>query len=323
VKGAFRGDANLIDLSGRMYETAQAMRRQAPALEGPWNQQLRSRASVSGLRVITVWNASGGAGKTTVATNLAYEAATRGLRTLLVCLGAPDDTPMILGLEPEPNVGRWPADPTPDGLKGLVQRLGDLDVIVGFRSVVEESTAGAIPPENPGSIPNLVMTAAYQGYAVIVLDAPPCTTAPLAIMAANTLLLVARPTAADAHRTLEAVRTVLRHLAGRHRVAPSNIYIVLNQGAAGDYGPDEWHRLLAVGCKQAGLAAPPVAVSIPNDPAVRTAQNNARLAMQVSDELARGIHVLAEALFGGEAVRKPKEEGRRFKIGSVGIRIKK
>jgi len=322
VKGAFRGDVHLPELAGRMYETAQALRQQAPALEGAWRPP--RAGGVSGLRIVTVWNTSGGTGKTTVATNLAYEAANRGLKTLLVSLGAPDDTPMILDLQPEPNLARWPNDPSPEGLKALIQRVGDLDVIVGFRNVLEESSAVALQPEQAGSIPSLVMTAAYQSYAVIVVDAPPSTTAPLAIMAANTLVLVARPTAADAQRTLEAVRTVLRHLAGRHRVAPANIFVVLNQGASGDYGPDEWHKLLAVGCKQAGLAAPPVAVAIPDDPAVRTAQNNGKIAMQVSDELARGIHVLADALFGGEVERpRAKAEGRSVRIGGLGIRFKK
>src|SRR3989304_9884204 len=109
--------------------------------------------------------AGGGVGKTPVASCLAYEAGRRGLQSLLIGLGAPDDLPLILGLEPEPNLGGWRHDPTLNGLKAMLQQVGDLDVIAGFRNVIEETQALAARPEEPASIPRLAMTAACNGYA--------------------------------------------------------------------------------------------------------------------------------------------------------------
>ncbi len=321
VKGIFRGDVNLAELVGRMYDTAMSLRSRAPALEGAWRQGARP-GGMSGLRIISVWNQAGGVGKTTVATNLAYEASQRGLRTLLIGLGAPDDMPLILGLDPEPNISGWRTNPTPEGLSTLVQQVGDLDVIAGFRSVIDEARAMGIKPEEACSIPSLAMTAAYNGYGVIVLDTPPSTTAPASIMAANTLILVSRPTASGAQRTVEAYRTVVRRLAGEHRISPANIFIVLNMAGSGDYSADEWHRMTASALKKAGLGAPPIAVVLPEDPAVKTAQNNGKMAMMASDSLARGINTMADALFGGGAEKKTKREGRGFKIGSLRLKVK-
>jgi arsenite-transporting ATPase len=322
VKGVFRGDVNLAELVGRMYDTAMTLRSRAPALEGPWRGDKRP-GGIAGLRIVTVWNEAGGVGKTTVASNLAYEASRRGLQTLLVGLGAPDDLPMILGLEPEPNLSGWQANPVPEGLRTLIQKVGDLDVIAGFRNVIDEARAMGSQPEEPGSIPSLAMTAAYNGYAVIVLDAPHSTTAPAAIMSANTLILVSRPTLAGAQRTVEAYRTVVHRLAGEHRIVPANIFVVLNLVGNGDYAVDEWHRMTAIALKKIGLGAPPVAVALPEDPAVKTAQNNGKFAMLVSDGLARGIHTLADALFGSQAEGNRERKSRVLKIGGLRFRIRK
>jgi arsenite-transporting ATPase len=322
VKGAYRGDVNLSQLLGRMYETALTLRTRAPSLVEPFVKGRRPGTMVTGLRIIAVWNQAGGVGKTTIATNLAYEASRRSLRTLLVGLSAPDDLPLIMGLEPEPNISGWQANPTREGLKVLIQQAGDLDVIAGFRNVIDEARAMNIKPTEPQSIPNLAMDAAYSGYATIILDTPPSTTAPAAIMGANTLLLVSRPTAAGAQRTMEAYRTVVKRLAGEHRISPANIMVVLNMATGEDYAPDEWHQMMAGALKKAGLGAPPIAVVIPEDPSIRVAQNNGKLAMQVSDTLARGIHKLADALFGTGA-EAPEEESRGLKIGGLRFKIKK
>jgi cellulose biosynthesis protein BcsQ len=305
-----------------MYDTALTLRTRAPSLVEPWVSEKRPGRTVTGLRIIAVWNQAGGVGKTTVATNLAYEASRRGLRSLLIGLSAPDDLPLIMGLEPEPNISGWQANPTQEGLKVLIQKVGDLDVIAGFRNVIDEARAMNVKPTEPHSIPNLAMVAAYSGYATIAMDTPPSTTAPAAIMGANTLLLVSRPTAAGAQRTVEAYRTVVKRLAGEHRISPSNIMVVLNMATGGDYSPDEWHQMLAGALKKAGLGAPPIAGVIPEDPAIRVAQNQGKVAMQVSDSLARGIHKLANTLFGAGA-EEAEKKGRGLKIGGISFKIKK
>jgi len=322
VKGCYRGDVNIAEVAGRMYDTAMSLRTKAPSLDRAWRADGR-RGGLTGLRIITVWNQAGGVGKTTVASNLAYESAKRGHQTLLIGLGAPDDLPLIMGLEPEPNIGSWNTNPTPEGLKAIIQELGDLDVVAGFRNVIDEARAMGIKPDEAGSIPNLAMTAAYNGYAAIIIDTPPSTTAPASIMAANTLLLVSRPTAAGAQRTMEAYKTVLQKLAGEHRIAPANIFVVLNIAGGGDYNPDEWHNMMAAALKKAGLGVPAISVVLPEDPAVKTAQNNGKVAMLASDKLARGINTLADMLFGTGAAAEKKKDGRGFKLGGVSFKVKK
>jgi len=123
--------------------------------------------------------------------------ARRGLRSLLVGLDAPDVMPLQLGLKSEPNILGWFTNPTDVGLKNSVQHVGDLDVLAGFPDILAEETGQKAEDKN--SISSLVTTAAYGGYAAILLDAPASSSlASNAVMSANTWVLVARPTLADA-----------------------------------------------------------------------------------------------------------------------------
>ena len=62
VKGAYRGDVNLSQLLGRMYETALTLRTRAPSLVEPFVKGRRPGTMVTGLRIIAVWNQAGGMG---------------------------------------------------------------------------------------------------------------------------------------------------------------------------------------------------------------------------------------------------------------------
>jgi len=107
-----------------------------------------------------------------------------------------------------------------------------------------------------------------------------------------------------------------------HRIAPANILLVLNQTGDGGYTPDEWHRMTATAPKAAGLGAPPVVAALPRDPAVVAAQNNGKVATLVSDGLARGIHTLADALFGPAQRELREKPGRVFRLGGTRIKLK-
>lgn len=292
VRGVFVGDLNLLELLPRIYADATARRTQAPDLS--WAVR-EGGPTLAGLRILTVWNQAGGTGKSTVAAALALEAARRGLPALLVGLGAPDPLPLHLGLAAEPNLTAWMTSPSREGLAGALQRVGDLSVLVGFPDVIAEARAMGMRPEDPGSIPQLAMTAAYAGYAVVIFDAPPEGLAPLAISASNSLLIVARPTVADAWCSVEAVRTVSERLAGQHRIPPEGILVALNRVRQGAMSSGEWH---AAASKALGRPFPPVVASIPDDPAVEEAQNHGKPPAHASDRFARAIHTLADALFG-------------------------
>lgn len=320
VKGVYKGDLNLVALLGEMYAAAAAQRsnRLNQGMEALWNPPQSGGGAPLGLRVVAVWNQAGGVGKTTVATNLAYEAARRGLPTLLVGMGAPDDLPLILGLKPEPNLNHWRANPTPEGLKLALQKVDTLDVLAGFPDVLSEARAISTPLDAPESIPRMVMTAAYMGYAVIVLDAPPTALASAALAAANTLVLVARPSLEGVMRTVEAYRTVVERLAGEHHIPPAGVQIVLNR-TSGRMSVDEWHKAAS---GLLGRPFPPVAAQIAEDSRVGEAQDGRRIPLNMSDTFARGLKPLADALFSLQPHEQPNNgKGRTFEIFGVRVRL--
>jgi len=323
VKGVYKGEMNLVALAGEIYAAAVATRqaRLNQGMEALWSRPQAQPGSGMplGLRVVAVWNQAGGVGKTTLATNLAYEAARRGLPTLLVGMGAPDDLPLILGLKPEPNLNHWRANPTAEGLKLALQKVDTLDVLAGFPDVLSEARAITTPLDAPESIPKLVLTAAYMGYAVIVLDAPPTALASAALAAANTLVLVARPSLEGVMRTVEAYRTVVERLAGEHHIPPSGVHVALNRVSA-RMDVDEWHKAASA---LLGRPFPPVMAQIPDDPRVGGAQDERKIPLNVSDAFARGLKPLADALFsahGAQAVENRNGKGKVFEI--FGVRIK-
>jgi cellulose biosynthesis protein BcsQ len=321
VKGVYRGELNLVALAGEIYAAAQAQRqvRLNAGLEALWRRpQSALGGTPLGLRVIAVWNQAGGVGKTTLATNLAYDAARRGLPTLLVGLGAPDDLPLILGLKPEPNLNHWRANPTVEGLKLALQKVDTLDVLAGFPDVLSEARAINTPLEAPESIPKLVLLAAYMGYAVIVLDAPPTALASAALAAANTLVLVARPSLEGVMRTVEACRTVVERLAGEHHIPSSGVYVALNR-TGGRMSAEEWHKAASA---LLGRPFPPVLAQIPEDPRVGEAQDGRKLPLNLSEAFARGLKPLSEALFSTQGAAAESQNGNRKTFEIFGVRVK-
>ena len=318
VKGAYRGDLAIAELTGRIYGDALALRSTLqPGPAGVWAAPPRGVQPVQ-MRIVAVWNQTGGVGKTTISTNLAYESARRGLPTLLVGLGAPDDLPLILSLKKEPNLSHWRATPTPEGLKAAIQKKDHLDVLAGFPDVLSEAQAINTPVDAPNSLERLVNQAIRSEYAVIVLDAPPTALAAPAIAAANTLVLVGRPSLEGVMRTVEAYRTVVERLAGQHTIPHNGVYVVLNRvGSRLDGG--EWHRSAS---QLLGRAFPPIVAQIPDDPRVGAAQDNRALPLVASDEFARALKPLADALLSvrdGSGYAAPQK--RVFQLGPLRIRI--
>lgn len=323
VKSVHRGDFNTADLLTRAYTDALALRFTSPIVSpSAWAGGRGGGSTIAGLRIITVWNRSGGVGRTSVAASLAQAVARRGLRTLLIGLGAPDVLPLHLGLQSEPNIMTWFSNPTDEGLKASLQTVGDLHVMTGFPDVMSEAE-GDRPSEAKGSLSELVTSAAYGSFAAIILDTPVAGVAPRAVSAANTWLVVSRPTVADVWNSVEAFRTVTQKAAGKHRITPGNIFTVLNMRTNGMLTADEWHRAADAGARKLGLVAgfPPVVATIPYVPEVPISQDNGRSALDAADEFARPIHKLADMLFGQAVGAAAKPDGNFKRLGPLKIRM--
>jgi cellulose biosynthesis protein BcsQ len=323
VKGVYRGDVNLVELSAKLFGDVQALRRSSNhGMEALWKPRDEGNSPV-GMRIIAVWNQSGGVGKTTVSTNLAYEAARRGLTTLLIGLGAPDDLPLILGLKPEPNIVSWRSNPNQDGLKRALQKLDTLDVLAGFPDVLSEAQAINTPADVPNSVQMLILTAAYAGYAVIVLDAPPTVLAANAISGANTLVLVARPSLEGVMRTVHAYRTVVERLAGEHRIAKNGVFVVLNRTTPSRMSSEEWHRAAS---SMLGQPFPPIIAQIADESQIGELQDRKRIPLLVSESFTRSIQPLANALFstsgGASSDKISKPQGKSHEIRLFGMKVK-
>ncbi|HFC08247.1 MAG TPA: ParA family protein [Chloroflexi bacterium] len=315
VKAAYVGDIdNLKTLTDTIVANAQAAVLQDGAI---WNAS-RGGNAVAGFKSVAVWNQAGGVGKTTVASNLAAAAAQRGVPTLLIGLGAPDDLALIMGLKPRPNITEWLANPTADGLKEAIQKRDNLDVLAGFPDVLSEARLTSLPADAPSNIPNLVTTAAYMGYGLVVIDAPPSSLAANAIAAANTLVLVARPSLEGVLRAVEAYRTVTERLAGRHRITATGVHVVLNR-TGNRLSTQEWH---AAASDLLGRGFPPVLAEIPDLPAVGRAQDARQLPIAVSAEFARALNPLVSALApAGSNGNGRFRRGKEYRFLGIKVRV--
>lgn len=321
VKGIYLDDINLAQVSGRIYAEVLALRNQGPALQKTAHSTLSTQMA-GGLRVITVWSRSGGCGKTTIACALALEAAQRGIKTLLIGLSVPDiSLPTFLNLKTTPNLFSWMASPTyEEGIQHAVQKVGNLDVLVGLQDGVRENEL-IKPMEDPASINQLVITATYGGYSVVILDAPVSGPYVNAISASNTMVLVSSPMLDQAVITAEAYRMAFKRLRDLHRIGVGNAYIVLNRFRNNLLSSDEWHEAADAYTRAMGVGAfPPVADVIPETTEIGMAANAGRSVLTASESFAAPIHRLGDMLYGrsGNGPGK-KEEARSLKFGPIRI----
>lgn len=125
-------------------------------------------------RVVTVFAAKGGVGKTTVSTNLAAELASDGSRVLLVDLDLSfGDVGIALGLVPERSMSDVVA------MAGHLDEQGLASVVTPHDSGLDALCAPSLPADAeriPGSSITEVLRVAKRMYQYVVVDTPPAFT---------------------------------------------------------------------------------------------------------------------------------------------------
>ncbi len=324
VKGVYYLDANLASLAEEMYGGALMARMARTAQSPTWGGSSAQGVAPVSTRIIAVWSLAGGVGKTTTASNLAYEAALRGYPTLLVGTGAPDDLPLRLGLRARPNINTWHANPTPEGLRAAVQKLDTLDVIAGYPDPISESMAVEMPVNDPASIKQLVNTAIQEGYAIIVIDAPPTTLAVHALTAANTLVIVARPTDEGVYRAQGGLASLGR-LQNDIHIPQNRMFTVLNGVRNSPYAMDarSWHQAAS---QLLGYPFPPVVAQVPWDFAIQDLQQQKVVQIRRLESYRKALKPLADTLFADIRNQGPSASGKGngkkvLKLGPVKVRL--
>ena len=210
-------------------------------------------------RVVTVFAAKGGVGKTTMSTNVAAELATSGAKVLLVDLDlAFGDVAITLGLLPE----RTAADLI--AMSGHLDEHGLASVVTPHDSGLEVVCAPASPADAeriPGPLVTELIRTARRVYDFVLIDTPPAFTEHVlaAFDASDVSILIATldiPAVKNLRLTLDTL-----DLLGHPRESE---VIVLNRSDA------------KVGLTAADVATAlsrPIAVQVPSSAAVPAAIN--------------------------------------------------
>lgn len=221
-----------------------------------------------GWRGLAIWSLEGGIGKTLIAWSLGAECVRRGLKCLLVGLGAPDILPLQAGLNPSPNLLQWHQDPRPETVRDLLQHNGQLDLLAGFPSPRDLGNFAPAAMDGDSSLPSLTVETARMGYAVTILDISAQELAAPALKAANSLLLVSSATARGAVAAVEAWRLARQEIG----LPASACHLVLNRTRSGQMSAREYTATVRSGLRD--MPEPVAAMSEEPDlePALAQAQ---------------------------------------------------
>ena len=196
------------------------------------NGQLRAGSVVTGTRVVAFLSARGGVGRSTVAECLGYELAVRhNVQTILLACDLPPATVLRMqGLRYVPNAMEFFRRPG-DGFNAAIQKYERLDIITAPVNSIEYARA-VEPVEGQGSpLRNLFMATWTRNYAAVLLDLPAGEQSWTleGITAANTAVIVARPSIADIAGVVHTLRLLTERMSEKHRIPREAIYLVLNQ----------------------------------------------------------------------------------------------
>jgi cellulose biosynthesis protein BcsQ len=323
VRGVYVQPAAPAEVLKRGFNAVQTERakRQAISPLGQVFSRADRSAVVVGTRVIAFISAQGGVGKSTLAEGFGFElAARRNINSLLFSFDLPPTAVLRLDIRYQPSAQEFFAQPGPLGFKESIQTTKDgLDVVIAPCESYTYANVATAGPEDARSIRSLVITSYAFNYGAILLDLPSgegaWTMQPL--LAANLVLIVSRPTLDGIRATAHTARLLTENLQSNHRVPKENIFVVLNQRTKNStFTASSFHQK---GANEYGWF-PPVLTTIDFDPVIPQAQDAARPAINVSEDLGKNIAGLADTFYGdlNQGSKNGRYKGRSF----MGIRIR-
>ncbi len=306
----------VLNVGFSAVQTEYAKRQSAAPLQQMYAGGPRSAGAV-GTRVIAFVSSQGGVGRSTLAEALGFEiTARRNIRTLLFSFDLPSPAPLRLGLRYVPNASEFFARPE-GGIQDAVQSTPDgLDVVIAPPDTYAYAQAVDVERGAANSIRSLVMSSYMLHYGAILLDLPDgeSTWMMQALLAANTVVIVSRPTLEGIKATAHIAQLITEKLVSDHRIPKEGIFVALNQRTPKTaFTPTQFSQ---EGATQYGWF-PPVLATIDYDPAVSQAQDAGRPAASVSEALGKGAQVLADAFYAGVVGEHKNGKGKGFRLGNL------
>jgi MinD-like ATPase involved in chromosome partitioning or flagellar assembly len=225
-----------------------------------------------------------------------------------------------LDLHDQPSAQEYFAHPGPHGFKESIQKTKDgLDVVLAPCESYPYANAATAPPEEARSIRSLVIASYALNYGAILLDLPSgegaWTLQPLLV--ANQVLIISRPTLDGIRSVAHIARLLTDHLQSDHRIPKESIFVVLNQRTKhSTYTASSFHEK---GANEYGWF-PPILATIDYDPIIPQAQDAARPAVNVSEDLGKNVASMVDAFYGNlhSGAKNGRLKGRNF----LGIRVR-
>lgn len=325
LRGSFVTPVNWTDVATRGFNAVMTERaRLSASIAGQDRSQRFSSLShnVTGTKTVAVIPVSGGVGASTIAGNLAYELQIRfHIQCLLMGLDHPAAVVPHLGLHYRPNATEFFMRPG-EGFSSALQKKEGLDILVAPENSIEYAKAQeqTIDRNSPQSIYSMIIEGWGREYAGIILDLPSSENTWLlqGIAAANTAILVTRPTLQDISATWQKLRLLEEKLVLEHRIPRENIFLIINQ--ASEYSSFTAHEFY-IELSSLHQWAPPVTAIIPYDPKISREQDRSKAPILVVDELRKGIDATANALFPGIIKEQMTSKPKRGLFSKLPFRI--
>ena len=252
-------------------------------------------STLTGVSTVAFISASGGTGRTTLAENIGYELGRTGAKTLLMSMDLPTPTPLHMHLRTTPDAAEYFSNPK-EGFNRCIQRYADLlEVILAPESSMSYAKYGSYD-DDAGSVYGLVHQTWNKTYGAILLDLPagegPWMMQPL--LAANKVVIVARPTLADLRGVLHIMELITSVINRDVQIPKTNIFLVVSQFTErSTFSPDQIIKELS---QQAGWN-PMLAGTIMYDPIIPLIQDNQELPIVKNDEYAKSIRAIISRVF--------------------------